>query len=283
MSKNDDHPLALLDRFDEVIYLALQSGLIHDAAFYAERCSRWLANASPNRSGQYLNFARRQYDFWGATAKVREITVIQPPSTFLQGFGKSINFRMLIVAILPSPSNEYKDPFARGGTDENPTTSVQSAISAHDVRQTSAATASDNLIRPSLRKGNSSASIHTSASTEDSHRRNSALEASSSSGPRDSEISSELDLQSVMRASLAIQEGPEVKSIILKLVHIIMQTAGASYGCVMLRDQRLERKSFHIEVIGNGNKINLVDHKPLHSQTDLVPARLCEYGLRRSY
>jgi osomolarity two-component system sensor histidine kinase CHK1 len=96
------------------------------------------------------------------------------------------------------------------------------------------------------------------------------------SAPRDSEISSELDLQSVMRASLAIQEGPQVKNIILKLVHIIMQTAGANYGCVMLREQRNEGKSFYIEVIGNGNKISLVDHQPLRSQTEVVPARLCE-------
>jgi hypothetical protein len=99
----------------------------------------------------------------------------------------------------------------------------------------------------------------------------------SNSAPRDSDISSELDLQSVMRASLAIQEGPQVKNIILKLVHIIMQTAGANYGCIMLRGRRLERKSLHVEVIGNGSKVSLVDHKPLHTQGDVVPVRLCEY------
>ena len=104
----------------------------------------------------------------------------------------------------------------------------------------------------------------------------------SNSAPRDSDISSELDLQSVMRASLAIQEGPQVKNIILKLVHIIMQTAGANYGCIMLRGHRLERKSLHVEVIGNGSKVSLVDHKPLHTQGDVVPVRLCEYGPNKS-
>jgi osomolarity two-component system, sensor histidine kinase CHK1 len=81
-----------------------------------------------------------------------------------------------------------------------------------------------------------------------------------------------------MRASLAIQEGPNVKEIILKLVHIILQTAGANYGCVMLRESHNDRKTLYIEVIGNGNKISLVDHKPLSSQTDVVPCRLCQYG-----
>ena len=131
----------------------------------------------------------------------------------------------------------------------------------------------ESIFRPPLRHGNSAASIH-SSSTDESRQKSSTLASLSIS--RDLDISSELDLQSVMRASLTIQEGPEVKNIIVRLVHIIMQTAGANYGCVMLRG---ERKMLQIEVIGNGNKVSAVDHKPLHSQKDVVPARLCEYGL----
>jgi hypothetical protein len=89
ISRRDDNLLRLLDAFDDSIYLAVEAGLIQDAAMYAERCSRWLADLSPNRSAQYLDFARRQYDFWGATAKVKEICLIQPTSTRLRGFCKS--------------------------------------------------------------------------------------------------------------------------------------------------------------------------------------------------
>lgn len=85
-SRRDENLLGLLDAFDDAIYLAVEAGLIHDAALYAERCSRWLVDTSPNRSAQYLDFARRQYDFWGATAKVKEIFRIQPASTVLRGF-----------------------------------------------------------------------------------------------------------------------------------------------------------------------------------------------------
>ena len=85
-SRRDENLLGLLDDFDDAIYLAVETRLIHDAALYAERCSRWLADTSPNRSAQYLDFARRQYDFWGATAKVKEISRIQPTSTILRGF-----------------------------------------------------------------------------------------------------------------------------------------------------------------------------------------------------
>ena len=86
VSRRNEDLLGLLDAFDDAIYLAVEAGLIHDAALYAERCSLWLADISPNRSAQYLDFARRQYDFWGATAKVKEISNIQPASTILRGF-----------------------------------------------------------------------------------------------------------------------------------------------------------------------------------------------------
>ena len=89
MSRREENLLSLLDGFDDSIYLATEAGMIQDAALYAERCSRWLSESSPNRSAQYLNFAKRQYDFWGAAAKVNEINRIQPASTVLKGFSIS--------------------------------------------------------------------------------------------------------------------------------------------------------------------------------------------------
>jgi hypothetical protein len=273
MTSKMDNDLHTLDAFDEAIYNAVQNGFIQDAALYAERCSQWLAKSSPKRSAQYLNFARRQYDFWGAGAKSSEISNNLPPSTALRGFGINFSLALLTVAILPSPTNELVNPFFRKSLDDNGApnsyNSFQSPISSRDLRHTSFG---ESVIRPSQRDS-TAMSVH-SSSTDDSRRRNSAL--TNNSAPRDSDISSELDLQSVMRASLAIQEGPQVKNIILKLVHIIMQTAGANYGCIMLRGHRMERKSLHVEVIGNGSKVSLVDHKPLHTQGDVVPVRLCE-------
>ena len=85
-SRKGSNLLGLLDGFDEAIFLALQAGLGQDAALYAERCARWLVSFSPVRSAQYLEFARRHYDYWGAGAKVKEITQIQPPNSSLRGF-----------------------------------------------------------------------------------------------------------------------------------------------------------------------------------------------------
>jgi len=185
---------------------------------------------------------------------------------------------LLRTAILPSPANEFKDPFTRRVSDGDAPTSLQSppkSPPSNRDNRNSLQTVSDG-VRPPLRKGASSNSVDSMSSVEESRRKASAL---TSSSPQNSDISSELDLQSVMRASLAIQEGPQVHNIILKLVHIIMQTAGANYGCIMLRDQHSEKKPLQIEVVGNGNKITLMDHILLPAQTDVAPARLCEYAI----
>jgi hypothetical protein len=85
-SRKGPNLLRLLDGFDEAIFLALQAGHGQDAALYAERCSRWLVNSSPVRSVQYLEFAKRHYDYWGAGAKVKQINEAQPAGTRLLGF-----------------------------------------------------------------------------------------------------------------------------------------------------------------------------------------------------
>jgi len=275
-------PLNVLDAFDEAIFLALESGMLHDAALFAEQCSRWLASSSPNRSWQYQDFARRHYDFWGASAKVKELTeliAIRRASFGLRGFCNSLRMLKLTVAILPSPSpkEESRDPFIHRRLSDDPV--GNSTRSPLRLRSTPGYNFNEIYVRPSLGRGNSTTSIHSSSTDEESRRKASGL--TSTWSPRDSDIGSELDLQSVMRASLAIQEDAQVQNIILKLVRIIMQTAGANYGVVMLREQNSEKKMLHVEVIGEGNKVSLVDHKPLHLQADVVPARLCEYGLFR--
>jgi hypothetical protein len=251
VSKDENDSLDALDAFDEAIYLALENGFIQDSALYAEHCSTWLAFRSQKRSAQYLHFALRQYDFWGANSKTNDISATLSDPSILRG-----------LAIVPSPTFELQNPFVRHGSEDN---ALQSAFVAREMPRGSM---SDRLYRqepPPL-------SVH-SSSTEG--RRNSAT--TTSSPQRDSDISSELDLQSVMRASLAIQEGPlHVQNIISKLMRIIMQTAGANHGCIMLRGHHNEKNALHIEVIGDENKVQLVDHKPLHSQSHIVPIRLCE-------
>jgi hypothetical protein len=184
-----------------------------------------------------------------------------------------ILFIVLTLAILPSPSpkDEFRDPFSQRRISEDH--AVNSSQPPFRLRSTPGNSFNESLTRPSLRRGNSTASLQSSSTDEETRRKSGHT---SVTGHRDSDISSELDLQSVMRASLAIQEGAHVQNIILKLVRIIMLTAGANYGVVMLRDQNLEKRTLYIEVIGEGAKVNLVDHKPLHSQIDVVPARLCE-------
>ena len=162
----------------------------------------------------------------------------------------------LMVAFIPSPENELRNPLS-------PHMSVETPSTLPSVN--------GDTIRPLLKREHSSNSITRDFSSDINDRHSSQTLAT-----RDSDFNSEYDLQSIMRLMLAIQEGPSMKQIIPRLLGIVMETAGANYGCIMLRGQHEEKKLLYIEVIMNGPQIRIVDHQPLHAQVDMVPTRLCE-------
>jgi hypothetical protein len=162
-----------------------------------------------------------------------------------------------MVAFIPSPENELWNPLSPRRSVETPTTLPS---------------LNGETIRPLLNLENSSNSITRDSSSDNNDRHNSQTLATPQ---RDSDFNSEYDLQSIMRLMLAIQEGPSMKQIIPRLLSIVMETAGANYGCIMLRGYHEEKSSLHIEVIMNGPQIRVVDHQSVHTQVDMVPVRLC--------
>jgi hypothetical protein len=162
--------------------------------------------------------------------------------------------------------NEMRDPFSSLVPAETNSQLHIRSVSPHQFR-TPLQPINENNVRPPLNHLVSTTSVLSDGDT----CRNSQSQFTRRN------ITSELDLKSVMDASFAIQEGPEVRNILVKLVNIMMQTAGANYGCIMLRGNRQERNLLYIEVIGRNEDVNTVDHQPMHEQTDTVPRRLCEY------
>ena len=176
-----------------------------------------------------------------------------------------------MIALFPSAAAESQNPLSPRMSLELPIT-LPSLGLLGEIRPSSLQMGNGDA-RPSLSHENSSNAIIQTSSHDNKRRRNSDALAVPQS---DSEFSSELDLQSIMRLMMAIQEGSGVKNIITKLLSIIIETAGANYGGIMLRGHREERGLLHVEVIMNGTQINVVNHQPLHRQLDVVPARLCE-------
>jgi diguanylate cyclase (GGDEF)-like protein len=70
----DDQRFEALERYDDAIDAARQSGFLHDEATAFERAARFLTRLGCRRSAEgYLRGAHRLYDRWGALAKVRQM------------------------------------------------------------------------------------------------------------------------------------------------------------------------------------------------------------------
>ena len=82
-----------------------------------------------------------------------------------------------------------------------------------------------------------------------------------------SPLGSELDFRTVLKASLVISEGIHLEEVVVKLMKSVLQTAGADYGVLILR----EDGDLHIETVGSIDTVEILEHEPLHQRPDLVP------------
>jgi len=80
-------------------------------------------------------------------------------------------------------------------------------------------------------------------------------------------LGSELDFRTVLKASLVISEGIHLEEVVVKLMKSVLQTAGADYGVLILR----EDGDLHIETVGSIDTVDILEHEPLHQRPDLVP------------
>jgi osomolarity two-component system, sensor histidine kinase CHK1 len=93
---------------------------------------------------------------------------------------------------------------------------------------------------------------------------------SSNGTTRNESLGSELDLKTVLKASVVISEGLHLEDIIVKLMTSVLQTAGADYGVLILEDERSE-VGLHIETTGRLDEVQILEHAPLESRPDICP------------
>ncbi|BFZ59784.1 Chk1 protein kinase [Saitoella coloradoensis] len=89
-------------------------------------------------------------------------------------------------------------------------------------------------------------------------------------------LSSRLDLQSVLKASVIISEEYEIQEVLIKLIEIVLQTAGADNGALLLAEDGM----FFLEALGTVGKVEIVSHQPITQRTDVVPISLVNYVAR---
>lgn len=236
--------LEILDRYDYAISLATKSGFIHDAAFINERCGVWLRAFSKRRAAPYLREAFRVYSAWGAVHKAAELR-------------RQYSDDILLKDNRPTMFRAESDTPRDANTSSSPRQSPRSSrIGGADYGFELAMPYS----APSMA---SSRDIFASENDNDdlvSH-------SSSARNNESSSLGSELDFRTVLKASLVISEGIHLEEVIVSLMKSVLQTAGADYGVLILK----EDNDLHVETVGLLDQVSILEHEPLHTRADLVP------------
>lgn len=104
----------------------------------------------------------------------------------------------------------------------------------------------------------------------DPHEDDASSHSSSVRNNDPSTLGSELDFRTVLKASLVISEGIHLEEVIVKLMNSVLQTAGADYGVLILK----EDGNLHIETVGLLDQVSILEHEPLEMRADLVPVSI---------
>ncbi|TGZ80051.1 hypothetical protein EX30DRAFT_308148 [Ascodesmis nigricans] len=290
---NSGQQLQILDMYDEAIGLANKYGFIHDAAFINERCGTWLHELSRRRSVPYIREAYRLYIAWGASHKANEIRKKYPDELMIiRGTSPhpAASAPDLVAAILPASSSPPPLPRKRKrfldelSADQRPGTSTASVPGPMNPRQDSdIATFSPRQSPRSSRIGTgdygfdtpqppppmpmqSSTSLGSCALFTETKDDDLASHTDSNAN-NDSSLGSELDYRTVLKASLLISEGIRLEEVIESLMRSVLQTAGADYAVLILK----EEGELHVETVGLLDQVSILEHEPLHTRPDLVP------------
>lgn len=239
------HQLEILDIYDQAIFLANKAGLVNDAAFINERCGMWLLGISKRRAPPYLREAFRAYNAWGASHKASELRK---------------NFQDdLMVPGEPRPPVRRRDTM-----DSFPPEQGARSLSTDRSPRSSRIGATDygfDSSTPVVSSTFYGSSLFLNETDDDAGSQN------SSTRNNDLSLGTELDLRTVLKASLVISEGIHLEEVIVNLMKCVLQTAGADYGVLILK----EDGELHIETVGLLDQVSILEHEALALRPDLVP------------
>lgn len=250
--------LEILDKYDHAISLATHSGFVHDAAFISERCGIWLRQFSKRRATPYLREAVRGYTAWGATNKAMELR------------------KQFSDDLVPktTPGNLDTRPSMPRGESESmmanvPINTSMMSISPRPSPRSSRIYTNDYGFEPlPLQHQSPSLASSRDVFAPDPHDDDAASHASSRrENEPSSSLGSELDFRTVLKASLVISEGIHLEEVIVKLMKSVLQTAGADYGVLILK----EDGNLYVETVGLLDQVSILEHEPLNTRADLVP------------
>jgi osomolarity two-component system sensor histidine kinase CHK1 len=266
--QNGSQQLEILDGYDHAIALANKSGFVHDAAFINERCGIWLHGISRKRAIPYLQNAFRCYMTWGATHKANEIKKNFGDEMGTKG---SSNISGMSASVQEVFAEEHRPPIYSIDSESQlrdivPQSPKQSPRCTRITEPRDYEFDAGAFMQSGASLSSGGGGMRDLFSASGAHDDDVASQSSSTRN-NDSSLGSELDLRTVLKASLVISEGIHLEEVIVSLMTCVLQTAGADYGVLIL----MEEGNLHVETVGLLDQVTILEHEPLHTRPDLVP------------
>ncbi|KAF8445245.1 hypothetical protein BDZ91DRAFT_753889 [Kalaharituber pfeilii] len=248
----EDH-FKILDKYEDAISLAKQMCYWQDAAFFSERCGLWIRRFSKRRSIPFFSDAFQLYTKWNANAKTADLR---------RQYGE-----VLFTRDPPRPGMN------RGESDTmlQTTSGISNVLNMNGPPSPRPSPRSSRIYQTDY--GFDQGSLHhhspSLSSAKDLYptEHEDGFSQASSIKNEGNTLGSELDFRTVLKASLVISEGIHLEEVVVKLMKSVLQTAGADYGVLILR----EDGDLHIETVGSIDTVEILEHEPLHQRPDLVP------------
>lgn len=240
--------LELLDMYDQAIEEAATHSFYLDQAFLLESASRWLQRTSPQRSFSYVQQAYAVYASWHCGNKV----------SLLES-----EFPLLKNISIPAQIRPFSITENSALTDQNSVSSQvnnklgTSASPAIDVRSVCRRSSTEGVQQSPY--GNIRKHVH------------SGSESRTGSLP-DTNSLSELDIKTVLNASILISQGTKVEDVLESLMKTVLLAAGADYGILALyslEDNEAEHLMLHM--LAKVDSLQLMNNIPVVQRPDLLP------------
>lgn len=242
--------LELLDKFENVVQDAEKHDNTADLSLALESLSRWLSEVSPSRSNGYMERSYQAYARWGCVYKTALLeqefpqlshSTMTPKEAAVQDGSTGHP----IYTLAPLPSSED----GQNRTNAN-----------FDATRSKSATNS----KPTL-YGATSRLTRTDTATESNE--DFTYENSTSNNNL-----SELDIKTVLNASIQIGQGMKAEEVFENLMKTVLLAAGADYGVLALTGtDDHEGAQLSIHTVADGEEIQLLKDTKVVDRPDLLP------------
>lgn len=241
--------LDILDKYDNALDEAVKSGCYLDQALLSESAFRFLVDV-PRRSKVYLNSCYAVHTAWGCQTK---ISLLENEFPWLKTEASVRLDRPVLRAYTETTESRYTRP-APSNQEKGGLHRTHFSVDSHTGPPSSATESQGGYSAVQL----SSSAVEAVPVFTGSYRENKHL--------------SELDIKTVLSASIQISQGTKVEDVLESLMKTVLLAAGADYGVLALYGlKEANAEDLMIHMHADVEKLHSMKHVHAMSRPDLLP------------